>query len=63
MSIFKKKANGGDGVVDKLSLDLRMKYPGMRGFSSRNLWDCKRLHLTYRDHLRLRTLFAEIGEN
>lgn len=58
---LQEKSRWGDGVVEKLAQDLRMKYPDMNGFSSRNLWDCKRLYFAYRDYPKLRTLFAEIS--
>ncbi len=50
-------------IVNKLLQDLRVKYPDMSGFSSRNLWNCKRFYITYRDFSKLRTLFAEISRN
>ena len=58
---LQEKSEWGGGVVEKLSQDLRMKYPEQSGFSSRNLWDCKRFHLTYRDYPKLRTVFAKIS--
>ena len=58
---LQEKSKWGDGVVEKLSQDLRIKYQNMKGFSSRNLWDCKRFYFTYRDCPKLRTLFAEIS--
>ncbi|MCL0097778.1 DUF1016 N-terminal domain-containing protein, partial [Dehalococcoidia bacterium] len=58
---LQEKSKWGDGVVERLSQDLMIKYPDMKGLSSRNLWDCKRLYLTYRDFSKLRTLFAEIS--
>jgi predicted nuclease of restriction endonuclease-like (RecB) superfamily len=58
---LQEKSEWGSGVVEKLSQDLRIKYPEQSGFSSRNLWDCKRFHLTYRDYPKLRTVFAEIS--
>jgi predicted nuclease of restriction endonuclease-like (RecB) superfamily len=58
---LQEKSKWGDGVVEKLSQDLRMKYPGMSGFSTRNLWDCKRFYLTYGNYLKLRPLVAEIS--
>ena len=58
---LQERSKWGDGVVEKLSEDLRMKYPDMSGFSSRNLWDCKRLYLIYRDCPKLRPLVAEIS--
>lgn len=43
-----RKINGkhGDGVVKRLSVDLKSKYPDM-GLSPRNLWDMKRFYLSY----------------
>ena len=38
----------GDGVVERLSVDLKAKYPDM-GLSPRNLWDMKRFYLRYND--------------
>jgi len=36
--ISQRVANGwGDAVVDKLSLDLQDKFPGVKGFSKRNI--------------------------
>ena len=58
---LQEKSTWGDRVVEKLSEDLRLRYPEQRGFSSRNLWDCKRFYLTYKDFPKLRTLFAEIS--
>jgi len=58
---LQEKGKWGDGVVEQLSGDLRMKYPNMSGFSSRNLWDCKRFYLTYHDFPKLRPLVAEIA--
>ncbi|MBC8491831.1 MAG: hypothetical protein H8D42_04655 [Candidatus Marinimicrobia bacterium] len=57
---LQESSRWGDGVVDKLSRDLRTKYPNQSGFSSRNLWDCKRFYLTYRDFSKLRPLVTEI---
>ena len=36
----------GDGVVKRLSVDLKLKYPDM-GLSPRNLWDMKKFYLRY----------------
>jgi len=58
---LQEKSRWGDGVVKKLSQDLIMKYPEQKGFSARNLWDCKRFYLTYRDFSKVRTLSAEIS--
>lgn len=58
---LQEKSNWGDGVVEQLSSNLRMRYPEMSGFFTRNFWDCKRFYLTYIDHPKLRPLVAEIG--
>ena len=38
----------GDGVVKRLSVDLKSKYPDM-GLSPRNLWDMKKFYLRYNE--------------
>jgi len=57
---LQERSKWGDGVVEKLSQDLRIKYPKQSGFSARNLWDCKRFYLAYRDSPKLRPVVAEI---
>jgi hypothetical protein len=37
----------GDSVVEMVALDLRAAFPGMRGFSPRNLWDMRRFYTAY----------------
>ena len=36
----------GDGIIKRLSVDLKSKYPNM-GLSPRNLWDMKKFYLRY----------------
>ncbi len=50
----------GKAVVDKLSQDLRSELPDSRGFSTRNLWDMRKLYQTYKDYPNLRQAVAEI---
>ena len=38
----------GDGVVERVSIDLKSKYPDM-GLSPRNLWDMKKFYLRYNE--------------
>ena len=38
----------GDGIVKRLSIDLKSKYPDM-GLSPRNLWDMKKFYLRYNE--------------
>lgn len=40
-----KQHNWGKSVVEKLSEDLQREFPGMEGFSSRNMW---RMRMFYR---------------
>ncbi len=52
--------NWGDSVVEMLSRDLRSDFPGVRGFSARNLWDMKRFFAAYSDEEKLRQAVAEL---
>ena len=58
---LQEKGRWGDGVVEKLSQNLRIKYPDMNGFSIQNLWYMKKLYLTYRDKPILQTLSGELN--
>ncbi len=44
----KLDSNHGDGIVKRLSVDLKAKYPKM-GMSERNLWDMKRFYMRFRE--------------
>ncbi len=37
----------GDGVVERLSSDLKRSFPGTTGFSAINLWRMHQMHETY----------------
>jgi len=50
----------GDAVVERLSKDLRKRYPGTFGFSSRNLWDMRRFHESWSRPAILRQAVAEL---
>jgi predicted nuclease of restriction endonuclease-like (RecB) superfamily len=39
----------GDGVVERLSADLRLAFPDMQGLSTTNLWKSRHFFLTYRE--------------
>lgn len=62
-TIFEQQrdTNWGDSVVEQLALDLQKTFPGMRGFSSRNLWLMKDFYDSYRENEKLQTLSAEIS--
>lgn len=51
----------GSSVVEKLAVDLRNLFPGVRGFSSRNLWRMKDFYLSYCKQEKLTALLAEIS--
>ncbi len=42
-----ENASYGKSIVEKLSEDLRLKYPDAKGYSIRNLWNMKRFYETY----------------
>jgi len=51
----------GKSVVERLSIDLRMAFPEMKGLSVQNLWYMRQFYLTYRDFPKLQPLVGEIG--
>jgi predicted nuclease of restriction endonuclease-like (RecB) superfamily len=44
-----KSIGWGESVVEQIAKDLQREFPGMTGFSSRNLSDTKRFYLAYSD--------------
>ena len=54
-------ASHGESIVDRLAEDLRAEYPGMAGFSRRNLFYIREFFLTYRDSQKVQPLVAQIG--
>ena len=55
----------GQGVVEKLAVDLIVEFNGAEGFSVQNLWRMRFLYLTYKDNPKLAQLVREIpwGQN
>jgi len=51
----------GKSVVETLSKDLQDEFPGIHGFSSRNLWLMRSFYLEYKDDTKLQPLVAEIS--
>ncbi|OQC72706.1 MAG: hypothetical protein BWX45_00816 [Deltaproteobacteria bacterium ADurb.Bin002] len=41
------KEGWGKSVVEKLAKDLQIEFPGIQGFSARNIWYMRIFHLTY----------------
>jgi predicted nuclease of restriction endonuclease-like (RecB) superfamily len=51
----------GKSVVEKLAKDLQSEFPGIRGFSARNIWRMKTFYEYYQNNSKLTPLVAEIG--
>jgi len=51
----------GKSIVENLSKDLQKEFPGVNGFSTRNLWRMRGFYLEYKDNTKLPPLVAEIG--
>lgn len=62
--IIEEKQKGktwGKSVVERLAKDLQTEFPGMSGFSSRNIWRMRNFYNTYSENPKLPPLVAEIG--
>lgn len=51
----------GKAVVERLASDLQKEFPGMQGFSARNIWYMRNLYSTYVNNKKMQPLVAEIG--
>ncbi len=51
----------GRGVVEKLAADLQAEFPGIGGFSVRNIWYMRNFYHEYASNEKLQPLIAEIG--
>ncbi len=56
-----KEASWGKAVVEQLAADLRAEFPGMSGFSRRNIFYMRELYLCYRELEKVQPLVAQIG--
>ena len=56
-----EKEQWGKSVVESLALDLQKEFPGIKGFSSRNLWNMRTFYLNYQHNTKLQPLVAEIS--
>ena len=43
----KAEKTWGSGIVEQVSLDLQNEFPGVKGFSTRNLWNMKKWYSFY----------------
>jgi predicted nuclease of restriction endonuclease-like (RecB) superfamily len=51
----------GDSIAEKLALDLQSEFPGIKGFSRRNIFYMREFYLLYRNDERVQPLVAQIG--
>jgi len=51
----------GSAIAEQLSRDLRSEFPGISGFSRRNIFYMREFYLLYRDDERVQPLVAQIG--
>ena len=56
-----KREKWGDAVIENLAKDLQGTFPGIKGFSVRNLWYMRDFYTNYHDKEKLQTLSAEIS--
>lgn len=62
MIVERQEAEGwGKSVVQQLAADLRVEFPGMAGFSRRNVFYMREFYLRYRDLPKVQPLVAQIG--
>lgn len=54
-------ASHGDAVVERLAEDLRSAFPGLSGFSRRNMFYMREFFLAYHDSAKVQPLVAQIG--
>jgi predicted nuclease of restriction endonuclease-like (RecB) superfamily len=54
-------ATWGKSIVEQLAKDLQAEFPGISGFSARNIWRMRDFYLTYKANEKLTPLVAEIG--
>jgi predicted nuclease of restriction endonuclease-like (RecB) superfamily len=54
-------AEHGSAIAEQLSRDLRQAFPGISGFSRRNIFYMREFYLLYRGDERVQPLVAQIG--
>ena len=54
-------ADHGAAIVEQLAADLRQEFPGVSGYSRRNVFYMRGFYLTYRDLPKVQPLVAQIG--
>lgn len=55
------KQEWGKSIVETLSIDLQKAFPGVKGFSSANIWRMRNFFLIYKENEKLAPLVREIS--
>jgi predicted nuclease of restriction endonuclease-like (RecB) superfamily len=61
ISVKQEELGWGKSVVEKLARDLQAELPGVKGFSSQNLWYMRQFYIEYQGNLKLQPLVGEIS--
>ncbi len=56
-----QKKSWGKAVIENLSKDIKNAFPGIKGFSERNIWNIVRFYKFYSQNTKLQPLAAEIS--
>ena len=56
-----KDAAHGSAIAERLAADLRSEFPGIKGFSRRNVFYMREFYLAYKDLPKVQPLVAQIG--
>ena len=62
MIVRRQQGNSwGKSVVEQLAKYLQAEFPGISGFSARNIWNMRIFYVTYYQNEKLQPMVAEIG--
>jgi len=56
-----KEKGWGKSIVEILAKELQIEFPGVKGFSARNLWNMRNFYLAYSQNEKLQPLVAEVS--
>jgi len=56
-----KKHGWGKSIVENLAKDLQLEFPGVQGYSERNIWYMRNFFVEYENKPNLQPMVAEIG--
>ena len=53
----------GKSVVEILATELQKEFPGVKGFTARNLWFMRQFYIEYSQNTILKPMISELGED